>query len=302
MDTKQMEYIIIIARERNLMKAAEKCYITQPALSHFITKLETELGYPLFFRERNNWTLTPVGEIFAEGVRKILNIQQETFCQIDEYLKLPTKQIRIGVGTGRGSRLLQQAAPIFQKEFPQTKLVVSERRGLQLREILKNGELDLVVCAWNHRSDSSEEILFSLPEPMLLAAPKGWRLPCFLKHPEDAFPTVDLKQLADEPFIFYSTSTSMRQPIDQLIKAADFTPIVSMELENAASIIQYVSHGVGLSFLQTFYSKTYSELADFYYTSPSVDIDFCIACRRGVLLPSATRALVAILRQELLKS
>lgn len=302
MDIKQLEYIITIAQEHNLMKASEKCFITQPALSHFITKLEMDLGYQLFFRERNNWTLTPVGEIFVDGAKKILNIQHETFCQIDEYLKLPTKEIHIGVGTGRGSRLFRKAIPIFQKDFPNTKLIVFERRGPQIREMLKNGEVDLAVCTWNRHSDSREEILFSIAEPLLLAAPKGKALPCFYKKPDDAFPTVELKHLTSEPFIFYSTSTSMHQPIEQLIKAADFTPVISLELENAASIIQYVSHGVGLSFVQKSYSNTYKEQVDFYYISPSVDIDFCIACRKDVLLPSSSRTLVHILRHLIIDS
>lgn len=302
MDIKQLEYIVQIAQERNLIKAAEKCYITQPALSHFITKTEQELGYPLFFRERNNWTLTPVGHLFVDGARKILSIYQDTFNQIDEYLNLPIKQIRVGVGTDRGSHLLRHAVPIFQRDFPETKLIVFERRSTQLREMLQHGEVDLIVCAWNRTYDASEEILFFLPEPMLLAAQKGTPLPSYLRQPNDRFPTVDLKDLSSEPFIFHSTRTSIRQHVEHLMKIGGITPHVCMELESSTSIINYVSNGAGIAFLQNAYSKQYQDLVDFYYVSPSIDISFCIACRKGTMLPSATKTLVSILRDLLINS
>lgn len=300
MDTKQLEYILTIAHERNLMKAAEKCFITQPALSHFITKLEEELGYPLFFRERNNWTLTPVGEIFAEGARSILNTQEETRRRIDEYLARPTLQIRIGVGTDRASRLFHQAVPIFQEHFPQTKLSIYERRSLQLREMLKRGELDIIICAWNRTISPNEEILFSLPEPILLAARKGKKLPSYRKNADDAFPTVDLASLDGQPFIIHGTSTSIRPSVDHLIKKAGFTPTISLELESSAAIIRYAADDAGLAFLQYAYSNQYRDILDFYYTNPSMDMNFCIAHRKGTLIPKAAQTLIEIVK-DLLK-
>ena len=58
MDTKQIEYILKIAEENNITKAAGKLYITQSALNQQLIKLEKELGTPLFHRSRTNWHLT----------------------------------------------------------------------------------------------------------------------------------------------------------------------------------------------------------------------------------------------------
>ena len=58
MDTKQIEYIIKIAEENNITRAASKLYITQSALNQQLIKLEKELGTPLFHRSRTNWHLT----------------------------------------------------------------------------------------------------------------------------------------------------------------------------------------------------------------------------------------------------
>ncbi len=61
MDTKQIEYILKIAEENNITKAADKLFITQSALNQQLLKLEGELGTPLFHRSRSNWPLPRPG-------------------------------------------------------------------------------------------------------------------------------------------------------------------------------------------------------------------------------------------------
>ena len=64
MDTKILEYVIAIAEEKSLSKAAERLYLSQPALSQRLKKLEDELGTPLFLREKNGLSITDAGRIY----------------------------------------------------------------------------------------------------------------------------------------------------------------------------------------------------------------------------------------------
>jgi DNA-binding transcriptional LysR family regulator len=79
LDTKQIEYILKIAEENNITKAAEKLFLTQPALNQQLLRLEKELGTQLFHRSRTNWRPTQAGEIYLENARKMLLIKQETY-------------------------------------------------------------------------------------------------------------------------------------------------------------------------------------------------------------------------------
>ena len=63
MDLKQIEYILKIAEEKNVSRAAMKLFISQSALNQQLLKLEKELGAPLFYRTRHNWELTEIGEL-----------------------------------------------------------------------------------------------------------------------------------------------------------------------------------------------------------------------------------------------
>lgn len=70
MDLKQLEYIIKIAEENNITRAAEKLYITQSALNQQLLRLERELGTPLFYRSRTNWHPTEAGQVYVENAKK----------------------------------------------------------------------------------------------------------------------------------------------------------------------------------------------------------------------------------------
>ena len=95
MELKQLEYIVKIAEERNVTKAAEKMYITQSALNQQLLKLEKELGSQLFYRSRTNWKLTEIGEIYIKNAEKILNIKKETYDQINDLLEKHKGNLRI---------------------------------------------------------------------------------------------------------------------------------------------------------------------------------------------------------------
>ena len=67
MDLRQIEYILKIAEENNITRAAQKLFISQSALNQQLLKLEKELGVQLFHRSRTNWRPTKAGEIYLEG-------------------------------------------------------------------------------------------------------------------------------------------------------------------------------------------------------------------------------------------
>lgn len=68
----ELRYIVAVAQERHFGRAAAHCFITQPALSLAIKKLEEELGAPLFERRKKEVALTPVGERIIEQAQRVL--------------------------------------------------------------------------------------------------------------------------------------------------------------------------------------------------------------------------------------
>ena len=72
MTLNELRYIVAVAQERNFGRAAQRCFISQPALSVAIQKLEEELKTQLFERGKSEITVTPVGERIVEQAHKVL--------------------------------------------------------------------------------------------------------------------------------------------------------------------------------------------------------------------------------------
>ena len=84
MDTRYLTYILTIAEERNMTRAAKKLYVSQSSLSQYLTRLEQELGTPLFLRTRGELVLTPAGELYAQAAKKVLGIKKQLCKDIAE--------------------------------------------------------------------------------------------------------------------------------------------------------------------------------------------------------------------------
>ncbi|MBQ9942850.1 MAG: LysR family transcriptional regulator [Clostridia bacterium] len=77
MNTKQLEYVQVLAREGSFSRAADALNISQPSLSQYIKKIETEIGLPLFDRTNGNVRLTDAGHVYLSSGKQILDLEQQ---------------------------------------------------------------------------------------------------------------------------------------------------------------------------------------------------------------------------------
>ena len=77
MNLKEQTYVCVLAECGNITKAAERLFISQPALSIYISTLEKNLGVRLFDRSGKRFTLTWAGEMYVEKARKMLDLKAE---------------------------------------------------------------------------------------------------------------------------------------------------------------------------------------------------------------------------------
>ena len=80
----EMRYVYEIYRQKSFSKAAQALFITQPALSIAISKLEASLGMPLFDRSTRPISLTPAGRIYLQTIEKTRALEQDLRHQLDD--------------------------------------------------------------------------------------------------------------------------------------------------------------------------------------------------------------------------
>lgn len=79
MDLHKLEYVVTIAEENNITKAAERLHISQPTLSSFLSSLEKDLNIILFTRKKNVLHITESGQKYVDTCKKILSLREELY-------------------------------------------------------------------------------------------------------------------------------------------------------------------------------------------------------------------------------
>ena len=143
----ELKFIVAVAQERNFRRAAEKCFVTQPALSLGIKKLEEELGVTIFERSRKEVNLTEVGgkivtqaNVILEQAASLKEIAGSGANQLDGLFKL-------GVIHSVGPYLLPEVIPILRETAPDMPLEIEETITDNLASKLKSGVIDAAIIA-----------------------------------------------------------------------------------------------------------------------------------------------------------
>jgi LysR family hydrogen peroxide-inducible transcriptional activator len=172
MTLNELRYIVAVANERSFGRAAQKCFVSQPALSVAIAKLEDELGAQLFERGKAEVTVTPVGERIVEQAQKVL----EETALIREIAQAGRNQLqgllKLGVIYTVAPYLLPDLIPALHDIAPQMPLDIEENLTEHLEAQLKSGRIDAAIIALPFAPPGvTTEFLYE--EPFQVVVPLG---------------------------------------------------------------------------------------------------------------------------------
>lgn len=145
MNTKILEYIIAIAEEESLSRAAERFYLSHPALSGHLKKLERQLGTPLFHRTAKGMKPTPAGLVFLADARAILHEEQKLKEALTVMRREKRHLIRVMVDQPFYNRFVHQVLPAFSSRHRDYTVDLVKCNASQAREELIQGTATLGV-------------------------------------------------------------------------------------------------------------------------------------------------------------
>lgn len=123
MTTKQMEYIVELARTGNFNRAAENLYITQPALSYQVSKAEEEVGFQIFNRSGKGAGLTLAGESFVGAIERLLSDYEAAVAEGQRIDPAYADAIRIGMSARVAIPHLAETVDAFLSTHPNIPVV-----------------------------------------------------------------------------------------------------------------------------------------------------------------------------------
>jgi LysR family hydrogen peroxide-inducible transcriptional activator len=175
MTLNELRYVVAIAQERSFGRAAQRCFVSQPALSVAIQKLEEELGTQLFERGKTEVTVTPVGERIVEQAQKVL----EEATRIRDIAQAGRNQLvglfRLGVIYTVAPYLLPDLIPALNARAPQMPLEIEENLTEHLEAALKTGRIDAAIIALPFApSGVVSEFLYEEPFQVVVPQQHKW--------------------------------------------------------------------------------------------------------------------------------
>ena len=143
----QLEYIVAIDTWRHFQTAADSCFVTQPTLSMQIQKLEDEIGFKIFDRNRKPVVPTKEGEKIVLQVRKILGEYQRLREQISEMKGSLEGELKLGIIPTIAPYLLPLFLKSFLDSYPTIRLYVDEIKTGNMLRMIRHGELDAAILS-----------------------------------------------------------------------------------------------------------------------------------------------------------
>lgn len=250
MSLDKFDYVLALAEERNLTRAAKKTFISQPALTNYINKLESQLGIKLFDRTVTPIQITRAGTLYIERMKKI---QMAENSLLSELRALGTQEVvfHLGIGATRGCHWLPHLIPTFCQRHPTVALQLHEHGENFLEDGVRQGEIDLAFGALN---TSYVELTYEklADEQVLLAIPRTYSCVNHLAAHEGTTKNPVLLSASDIngiPFLLPYPGNGFYRCAQLLMTQAGATPGRILNYSNMNTAYQLAAKGVGALFI-----------------------------------------------------
>lgn len=253
MITQNPDYFIAIVQSGSLTKAAEKLFVSQPALSQYLKRLESDLGIELFNRSTSPLTLTFAGEKYYNYILNIKRMESSIREELTDVRKEISGKLRLGVALWRSACFIPNVFPEFHRRYPKVSLELFEGRFAQMKQALENNDIDMAVVnllpAGAYGDFDVEPII---RERILLAAPTGHPyVQERLKNQEllNGFPTIPLDILDLIPIAITKEKQSLTDMVTSVLARKHITPDILLRTANLTTAINLTASGMCCAFV-----------------------------------------------------
>lgn len=260
---KKYLYIKTLYEEENITKASEKLYMSQPALSTYLKRLEDELGCVLFDRTNAGLRITDIGLYYLEYLQNIkkLNDDFESFLQKNNAKNYPNK-VNFGITPWIGAYVTSNISMEFAQRFPNTELNFIEGEGYILKELYENNKIDCFVSIdviSDYLDMKTTDKLELRDDLILVVAPtsilgnkfSGEISSCRLDNPLK----LDINKIKNQKIISGQNTQALHTCITKIIKNYRLHPKSFMHFKNINNILELVKSGQGITFIPKYYIK-----------------------------------------------
>ena len=242
----QLRILHAISNEGSFKKAAEKLYISQPAVSLQVQNLERQLNTPLFYRDKRKARLTETGQLLIKYCDRILSLCEETCRALDELHTLQSVGLIIGASQTTGTYLMPRLIGVFRHKYPKIDVELQVHSTRKISWDVANGNIDLALVGGEVPKElqTTLDVISYAEDELALILP--------LSHSFAAKKAIQKEELYRLNYIALNTKSSIRNVIEKTllehgIDSNNFK--IEMELNSIEAIKNAVHSGLGGAFV-----------------------------------------------------
>jgi DNA-binding transcriptional LysR family regulator len=228
------------AKEKNLTKAAETLFVTQPAVTMQIKALEQYLEVALFRKRGKFLELTDEGSVLYEYAERIFGVVDEMEHALKGFSSLTHGSLIIGTTRSFARHLMPQLLSRYQENFPGIKVSLEVGSSSEIAEGVAAFKYDLAIIGRIPLPGKVKEIPFKPEEFCVVASPY---------HPLAKKKAVSWQELEKEPIIIREPGSGSRHFMLSLLASHGIKPSVLLEAGSVEFIKEYLIQSRGISFL-----------------------------------------------------
>lgn len=243
MDFNQVRYFLALANTLNFTRAAAQCYVSQPALTQAIKRLETELGGELIHRDGRYTELTELGESLRGHFEQIDRTRHLVRATAKAVTAGEVAELNIGLMCTIGPRVLAGMLDEFQMRHPMVPIVLHDVTPTSIPDLLMSGALDGTFCARHGPPHPQLRYVDLFEEAMVIAFPSG--------HAFAEMDAVPLREIAKQRYVD-RLHCEFRQEFLEFCEDEDVELDVVFQSQREDWIQSLIRDGVGVSVIPRF--------------------------------------------------
>lgn len=243
MNLSQLKAFLAVAQDRSFSRAAEKLYLTQPAVSKQIQALEEGLGMRLFDRVGRSILLTEAGNILHDHAHIVFQTLEEARETITQLRGLQRGHLRISAASTIGTYMLPQPLGELKAQFPGIEISLAITNKARVVQQVLNHEVELGFVGPPVEPAELEREEYLLDELVLILAPT---------HRLAREESVGVAELAEEVFILREQGSGTREIMEEELGRVHVSLKKAMELGSTEAIKQAVAANLGVSIVSKF--------------------------------------------------
>ncbi|MGN0606077.1 MAG: LysR family transcriptional regulator [Oscillospiraceae bacterium] len=309
MNLQQIEYAVAVAQEKSFSKAAKRLFVTQPALSQVISKLENQLGIKIFDRSTTPLQITHAGNVFLKHAREIVMHNEQMQNELAAISDFKSGTLNIASTPFTSSCIIIPCINIFRNKFSNIDVCIYDSCFYNLGDMLINGTADIAISPGKFTDELFDcEPLFHDTTYIAVCEnnPINRRLSDFRLSANDiknktmryfSAQSVDISEFRNEKFILHKSRYSNNELKKIFGETFGFTPDIPFHANHIETIYSFMLSGMGVVFVPELFIK-YSNICyhGVYYKVNSPKQDINIISKKGKPLPRSAEEYIAILK------